>query len=274
MQSRRQIPRAASGRLRPSPIARPEVRTWPMAPPVTGVTGEPRRPEANPGLLDRRVGAQQRADQAAWLRTPVLSKMRCSWVRSVLTLTPSRSAAAARSWPSTISRASLHLRRREAVDLPRPRDPPRDRVGIVEGDQRPAVLEQHPTEERHPRRRPRRAAPPRPASADVSGRWLCSSRDARRTASRKCGVALAAPRAQAAGGGDEPGWSRIRSRASRFVQRIRASASTSISGQLACSTAALHHHHAADLPRAVDPVEDLELRACDRRRCWCRSGRR
>ncbi len=26
---------------------------------------------------------------AAWLRTPVLSKMRCSWVRTVLTLTPS-----------------------------------------------------------------------------------------------------------------------------------------------------------------------------------------
>ena len=43
---------------------------------------------------------------AAWLRTPVRSNIRCRCVRSVFTLTPRMSEAAARSWPSTISRAS------------------------------------------------------------------------------------------------------------------------------------------------------------------------
>ena len=81
-----------------------------------------------------------------------MRKMRCSWVRSVLTLTPSRSEAAARSWPSTIRRASRICAGERPIDLPRARDPPRDRLGVVEGDQRLAILEQDPAVERHPRR--------------------------------------------------------------------------------------------------------------------------
>jgi len=44
--------------------------------------------------------------RAGWLLTPVLSNMRCRWVRAVLTLMPSCRAASATSSPSTISPAS------------------------------------------------------------------------------------------------------------------------------------------------------------------------
>ena len=43
--------------------------------------------------------------RAGWVRTPVLSNMRCKCVRAVLTLTPSLPAASTRSCPATISPA-------------------------------------------------------------------------------------------------------------------------------------------------------------------------
>ena len=200
----------------------------------------PVTPDAAPGpvrpLLGRRLRAQQRPDQRRLAAHAGPVEMRCSWVRSVLTLTPRgrrrrrgrgrrRSAGQAGPAPATgrRSRRACSIRRATVV-------------GVVERYQRLAVLEQHPAIERHRGRRPRRAAPPRPASARRSAVAGSAARGtpAHRLAQR--GIAVAPPGAQAAGGDDQPGWPRIRSRASRFIQRIRASASTSISGQFACST--------------------------------------
>ena len=116
-----------------------------------------------------------------------------------------------------------------------------------------------PAVERHPRRVLAERHRPGLLRHDVQRPLALqlAERQAHRLAQR--GVALAPPGAQAAGGGDQPRMAAHplpRQPVRPEDPRVRVDLDQRAARLL---DAALHHHHAADLPGAVDPVEDPEL---------------
>ena len=208
----------------------------PATPHPTARSGESEACRRPLGLFRRRLDAQEHADQPGLAAHPGLVEDALQLGAQRVDADPEQPGGGGEIVPSTMA-GEPHLRRREPVDSPSPR-----RCGARSSRRRrrtpaPCRPRAAPSSGAAPPPRPRRARPPKPASARHSAGAGSATRGtpgARPRASAASRSRCRARRRPAAA--TSPAWPRSRSRASRFVQRIRASASTSISGHLASST--------------------------------------